>query len=120
MCEDCEDEEEHELTVRLIKALYQPVFDELMSGAHPATILSVLSKLTASVVAGGDPRVFNQFTDRHGRRGRDAAMQALFRVTWQQYVALKAEVDEMRQSLAANPTEDPAKAVKVMRQRTVH
>jgi hypothetical protein len=92
MCEQCDRDEqaEHELTTRLIKRLYRPVFDELMSGAHPAPVISVLAKLLASVVAGGDPRC-----------GRDAVMKALFHFMWQEYLALKEQADDVRREQLA-------------------
>src|SRR5262245_19954874 len=101
MCEECDrmDPEQREAILRLRKALWGLAFGELMNGMHPADVLSSLALLIAAVVGGGAPEVFNQFEDRKGERGRDAALRALFTFTWKRYEELKAVADGVREQL---------------------
>src|SRR5215471_1343896 len=95
MCEECD----QEAVQRLRIALWEATFAELMDGMHPADVLSSLALLIASVVAGGDPRVFNEFENHRGEKGRDAALRALFPFIWKNYQELKEVADGIREQL---------------------
>src|SRR5215471_693748 len=111
MCDECDDQEaqDREAILQFRTELWTLVFGELMGRLHPSDVLSSLGLLIGCIVAGGDPEVFDQFTDRKGRTGKDAALQSLFRYTWNRYREMKEVADGIRAQLRTGADVDPGR-----------